>query len=262
MKKRFRPMRKMLETVYFKDEGLGMTTGSSITMNSLQIRRFLCVFLLSIIGFISIMGIFSYIDPYPLKDWIHLRILLQKVGLSGAVLFIFCVAIMPLAAPLSLLIMAGSSVYGAPLGMALSYIGCLINANIVFFLVKTLGVETAWGHGKKTSRVKNAIQANGYPLVLVLQVLTIVPFTAINFTAAASGVCWRDFMKATILGIVPGITIFSLLGHMVLTQFLTPRFYFSFICAAVFVITLIALIKKNTQLREKTIPQVVKEELV
>ena len=230
-------MRNMLETMNFMDEGLDMELGSSLTINSLQIRRFLCVFLLSVIGFFSIMGIFSYMDPYPLKDWIHLRILLQKVGLSGAVLFIFCVAIMPLAAPLSLLIMAGSSVYGAPLGMVLSYVGCLINANLVFFLVKTLGVETAWGHGKKTSRVKSAIQANGYPLVLILQILTILPFTVINFAAAASGVCWRDFMKATILGIVPGIAIFSLLGHMVLTQFLSPRFYFSFICAAVFMIT-------------------------
>ncbi len=255
-------MRKMLEAMNFMDEGLNMGFGLSLTMNSPQIRRFLCVFLLSVIGFFSIMGIFSYMDPSPLKDWIHLRILLQKVGLSGVVLFIFCVAIMPLAAPLSLLIMAGSSVYGAPLGMVLSYVGCLINANLVFFLVKTLGVETAWGHGKKTSRVKSAIQANGYPLVLILQILTILPFTVINFAAAASGVCWRDFMKATILGIVPGIAIFSLLGHMVLTQFFTPRFYFSFICAAVFVITLVALIKKNSQLREKTLAQIVKEELV
>jgi uncharacterized membrane protein YdjX (TVP38/TMEM64 family) len=97
---------------------------------------------------------------------------------------------------------------------------------------------------------------------LILQILTILPFTAINFAAAASGVCWRDFMKATIFGIVPSITIFSLLGHMVLTQLFTPRFYFSFICAAVFVITLVALNKKNTQLRSETIPQIVKEELV
>jgi len=239
-----------------------MAIGSIITVNSLQIRNFMYVFLLSLIGFFSIMGIFSYIDPYPLKDWIHLRIILQKVGVSGVLMFIFCVAIMPLAAPLSLLVMAGSSVYGAPLGMVLSYVGCLINANLVFFLVKTLGVETAWGHGKKTFRVKKAIKENGYPLVLILQIITILPFTAINFAAAASGVCWRDFMKATILGIVPGITIFSLLGHLVLTQFFTPRFYVSFICAALFVITLVALIKKYTQLREKTIPQIVKEELV
>jgi uncharacterized membrane protein YdjX (TVP38/TMEM64 family) len=155
--------------------------------------------------------------------------------------------------------MAGSSVYGAPLGMVLSYIGCLINANLVFFLVKSIGVEHAWGQGKKTRKVKSAIQANGFPLLLILQVISVLPFTAINIAAAASGVGWRDFMKATVLGIVPSIALFSLLGHMVLTQFFTPRFYLSLLCAAVFVIGLIALMKKHAQFRSKDIAQAVEE---
>ncbi len=237
-----------------------MVFESSMTINSPQMRKFVSVFILSLIGFFTIMGIFSYIDPYPLKDWIHLRIMIKNIGVSGALLFIFCVAIMPLAAPLSLLIMAGSSAYGAPLGMVLSYVGCLINANLAFFIVKTLGVEESWGHGKKTHRVKNAIQKNGYVLVLMLQMLTIIPFTAINSAAAASGVCWRDFMKATIFGIMPSITLFSLIGHMVLAHFFTPRFYFSFICAVVFVIIFIALIKKNAQMRNKTLNEALEEE--
>jgi uncharacterized membrane protein YdjX (TVP38/TMEM64 family) len=230
-------------------------------INTPQIRRFLCVFLLSLIGFFSIMGIFSYLDPYPLKDWMHLQVMLQKFGISGLLMFILCMATMPLAAPLSLLVMAGSSAYGAPLGMVLSYVGCLINANLVFFLVRSLGVEEAWGQGEKTHRVKSAIQANGYPVLLILQVVSILPFTAINIAAAASGVCWRDFMKATILGIVPSIALFSLLGHTVLSQFFTPRFYFSFFCAGLFVIFFMALLKKHAQLRRKDIPQTVEEEL-
>jgi len=238
-----------------------MSFVSTMTIHSPQMRRFAFIFLLSFIGFFWVMGIFSYLDPYPLKDWIHLRVMIEKIGISGALLFIFCVAIMPLGAPLSLLVMAGSSAYGAPLGMALSYIGCLINANLAFFIVKALGVEKAWGHGKKTHWVKNTIRKNGYPLVLMLQMLIIIPFTAINSAAAASGVCWRDFMKATILGIVPSVTLFSLLGHMVLAHFFTPRFYFSFICAVVFVIILVALAKKNAQLRNKTIMETIEEEL-
>ena len=238
-----------------------MSFESSMIIHSPQMRRFAFVLLLSLVGFFWVMGIFNYIDPYPLKDWIHLRIMIQKIGISGALLFIICVAIMPLGAPLSLLIMAGSSAYGAPLGMVLSYIGCLINANLAFFIVKALGVEKVWGHGKKTYRVKSAIKKNGYPLVLILHMLIFIPFTAINSAAAASGVCWRDFMKATILGIVPSITLFSLLGHMVLAHFFTPRFYLSFICAVVFVIILIALNKKNTELRNKTIMETIEEKL-
>jgi len=209
----------------------------------------LSVFL--VIGFFSLLGFFSVIDIYPLNDWLYFRLTLQKIGVSGAVLFIMMVATMPLAAPLSLIVMAGSSAYGAPLGMALSYIGCLLNANIAYFLVKSLGIENSWGQSKRSHTVKSAIQKNGYPLVLILQILTIIPFTAINSAAAASGVCWRDFMKATVLGIVPSITLFSMIGHMFVGKFLSPRFYFAFISVMALMILFVAIRKKNAQLRRK-----------
>ncbi len=208
-----------------------------------------------VIGFFSLLGFFSVIDIYPLNDWLYFRLTLQKIGISGAILFIMMVATMPLAAPLSLIVMAGSSAYGAPLGMALSYIGCLLNANIAYFLVKSLGIDETWGQSKKSHKVKTAIQKNGYPIVLALQFLTFIPFTAINTAAAASGVCWRDFMKATVLGIVPGIALFSMIGHMFMTKFMSPRFYFAVISVMALMIIFVAVRKKNAQLRKKAAAQ-------
>jgi uncharacterized membrane protein YdjX (TVP38/TMEM64 family) len=204
-----------------------------------------------VIGFFSLLGFFSVIDIYPLNDWLHFRLTLQKIGISGAVLFIMMVATMPLAAPLSLIVMAGSSAYGAPMGMALSYIGCLLNANIAYFLVKSMRIENSWGQGKRSHKVKSAIRKNGYPLVLMFQILTFIPFTAINSAAAASGVCWRDFMKATALGIVPSIALFSMIGHMFAGRFLSPRFYFASISVMALIILFVAVRKKNAHLREK-----------
>jgi uncharacterized membrane protein YdjX (TVP38/TMEM64 family) len=216
-----------------------------------QAGRLASLSIFLVIGFFSLLGFFSVIDLYPLNNWIHFRLALQKIGVSGAVLFIMMVATMPLAAPLSLLVMAGSSAYGAPLGMALSYVGCLLNANIAYFLVKSLSIEDSWGRGTKSHRVKTAIQKNGYPFVLILQIISFIPFTVINSAAAASGVCWRDFMKATILGIVPSITVFSLIGNMVVARFLSPRFYFAFISIMALFVLLVAVRKKNAQLRKK-----------
>lgn len=232
-----------------------MDHAPGMAWNSPQLRKFLSVSLLAVMGFIAMLTVFEYIDPYPLKNWIHLRISLQQIGLSGLMLFILCMATMPLAAPLSLLIMAGSSAYGAPLGIVLSYVGCLINANLVYFLVKGLGLEQAWGRGAKGCRVKNAIQENGYTLVFILQLIPVVPFTLINSAAAASGVCWRDFMKATAFGVLPGIALFSLLGHAFVSEVMPPRFYFAFVCAAIFSVTMAALLKKNTEMRRKALSQ-------
>lgn len=236
-----------------KDERNHMSLASCVFANTYQAKRFLSISILSLIGFFCMVGVFQYIDPYPLKDWIYLRIALQKIGVSGLLLFILCVATMPLAAPLSLLIMAGSSAYGAPLGIVLSYVGCLLNANLAFFLVKALRIDRSWGHGSRSGRVKGAIQENGYHLVLVFQLLTIIPFTVINAAASASGVCWKDFMKATLFGIIPGIAVFSLLGEIVLDEVFSPRLYLATVCAAVLVILCLALLKKNAQLRPKAL---------
>jgi uncharacterized membrane protein YdjX (TVP38/TMEM64 family) len=213
----------------------------------------LSVTILCLVGFIVVFAVFHYLDPYPLKDWIYLRIALHKIGVSGLLIFILCVATVPLAAPLSLLIMAGSSAYGAPLGIVLSYVGCLLNANLTFFLVKNLGIEHSWGHGARTGRLKSSIQGNGYLLVLILQLLTFIPFTLINSAAAASGVCWKDFMKATLFGIIPSIAIFSLIGEVFASTVFSPRFYFALVSSMVFVITLAALLKKNARVRSKAL---------
>lgn len=238
-----------------------MSLHETIMDNPSQARRLVSLSIFLMVGFFSLLGFFSVIDPYPLKDWIYLRLTLQEFGVSGAVLFIVMVATMPLASPLSLLIMAGSSAYGPYLGMALAYVGCLINANIAFFLVRALGIENAWGHGARSHRVKAAIQKNGYPIVLILQMVTVIPFSAINSAAAASGVSWKDFMKATTLGIVPSIIIFSLIGNLVVTRFLSPRFYFASVCVVALVILLVALMKKDAQLRREALSQAGNEDV-
>ncbi len=233
-----------------------MHSTSTTTENPYQIQRSIIMTFLVLLGFFSILGIIHYIDPYPLKNWLCLRIALQKIGLSGLFVFVLCVATMPLAAPLSLLIMAGSSAYGAPLGIVLSYVGCILNANLVYFLVRGLHLEDSWGGSRRSLRVRNAIRKNGYVLVLVFQLITIIPFMVINSAAAATGVRWRDFMKATAFGIIPSIVVFSYIGEAMLEAVFSPRFYFALVFCATMVITTAAFRKKNAQLKGKSLSQV------
>ncbi len=233
-----------------------MHSTSTTTGNPYQIQRCIIMTFLVLLGFFSILGIIHYIDPYPLKNWLSLRIALQKIGLSGLFVFVLCVATMPLAAPLSLLIMAGSSAYGAPLGIVLSYVGCILNANLVYFLVRGLHLEDSWGSSRRSLRVRNAIKKNGYVLVLVFQLITIIPFMVINSAAAATGVRWRDFMKATAFGIIPSIVLFSYIGEAMLEAVFSPRFYCALVFFATMVITIAAFRKKNAQLKGKSLSQV------
>jgi len=218
-----------------------------------RLRRGISFAVFSCIAFFAALCLFQVTDPYPLKGWIYLRLTLEDLGIAGAIIFVFLISILPLISPLSLLIITGAASFGPVPGMVLSYIGSLINANIAFLLVKALGIEHRWGHEARAARIKESIQRNGYPIVLLLQAATIFPFIAINSAAAAAGVDWKDFMKATSLGILPSIMIYSFLGEALVSRFLSPQVYFSLIIMVVLTIFTIAMRKQKIRLRRKRI---------
>jgi uncharacterized membrane protein YdjX (TVP38/TMEM64 family) len=204
-------------------------------------------------AFLAVLGLMRIIDPYPLKDWIYLRLSLQDLGVIGPLIFVVLISVLPLISPLSLLIVTGSASFGPVPGMILSYVGSLINANIAFLLVKALGVEDRWGNEARTARIKLTIQKNGYPIVLLLQLATIFPFIVINSAAAAAGVEWKDFMKATFVGILPSMALYSFLGEAIVSDLLSPQVYFALIIVVFLTIVLTALRKKNIRLRRKRV---------
>jgi len=222
--------------------------------NPAQSTRTLSLGILIIIAFFSVLGLFEMTDPYPFRDWIYFRLTLEDLGFLGGILFVAMVAIMPLISPISLFIITGSASFGPLLGLLLSYIGAILNANLTFFLVKALSIEHEWGQSKRSSQIKDMIRRNGYPIVLLLQLITVIPFVAINSAAAASGVKWKDFIKATSMGVLPCIVLYSLLGNMIVSDLLSPRVYFAFITVVAACIICIALKrKKNLHLRGKRI---------
>lgn len=208
------------------------------------LRRALSFAVFSCATFLAVLSFLSLIDPYPLKDWNYLRLSLQEMGFAGPLVFILLVAVLPLFSPLSLLIVTGSATFGALPGLILSYLGSLINANIAFFLVKALGVEDRWGNKDRQAAIKKSIQRHGYPIVLVLQLVAVFPFVAVNSAAAAAGVEWRDFMKATLVGVLPSMTIYSFFGERIVIEFFSPRAYFAVIIVVFLAIVLLALRKK------------------
>jgi len=213
--------------------------------NPSKSTRVLSLAILVLITFFSVLGLFSITDPYPLKDWIYLRLTLSDLGLFGGIIFVFLTAVMSLVSPISLYVMTGSASFGPVYGMLLSYIGAILNANLTFFVVKALSVDREWAQDRRSVRIKGLIQANGYPIVLVLQLITVIPFVAINSAAALAGVKWKDFMKATSLGILPCILIYSFLGENIVSDFISPRIYFALISVVAIIIMAVAMRKKR-----------------
>ncbi len=212
-----------------------------------RIERWLSLCLLGLLAFISILGMFQILNPYPLKDWFYLKITLNSMGYTGVLSYIMMVAILPLFSPLTLIIVTGAAAFGPVKGFLFSYIGCILNANIAYFLVKVLSIEDRWGNGRRSVQVKKAIQQHGYIIVMSLQLTTIIPFTLINAAAAGSGIPWKDFMKATSIGLCPCILLYSVMGTRLVSDMVSPRVYFAGVFVIIFILVVIALRKKNAQ---------------
>ncbi len=115
-----------------------------------RINRGLSLVVLGVIAFLSILGGFQVANPQILTDWIHLKFTLKDMGFSGMLSYIAMVSILPLFSPLTLVIITGSAIFGPVKGFFLSYIGCIINANIAYILVKALSIETPWSNSSRT----------------------------------------------------------------------------------------------------------------
>lgn len=216
------------------------------------LRHHICLLVLTVAAFFSILGLFRITDPYPLSGWFELRVTLKDLGYPGMLVFVLLVAVMPLVSPISILFITGSASYGPYLGGVLSYIGALLNAGLTFYLVRTLSIEEMWGKEEKTARIKAGIKRNGFRIVLLLQIMLVIPFVAINSAAAASGVHWKDFMKATFIGVLPSVILYSLIGEAVVSRFLPPEIYFAFIAVVLLIIIITALQKRDTRQGRKS----------
>jgi len=210
-----------------------------------RMKRGISLVILGCIAFLSILGLFNILDPYLLQDWSHLKRSLQTTGISGMLIYLLMVVVFPLFSPLTLVLVTGSAAFGPVKGFLLSYVGCLISANIIYVLIKSLSIENTWGSGRRAVQLKAIIKKHAYIIVIGLQLISIIPFTLISAAAVASDVPWKQYIKATSIGICPGILLYSFMGNKLVANLVSPRIYFAGVFVMVFLLVVMALRKKK-----------------
>jgi uncharacterized membrane protein YdjX (TVP38/TMEM64 family) len=114
-----------------------------------------------------------------------------------------------LALPGSILTIVGGAVFGFASGAALVTVGANIGANAAFGLARGLGrdgIERLLG--ARLRGVDRATAAHGFWGLLVLRLIPLVPFNALNFGSGLTAMRWRDYALATVIGILPGTLVY------------------------------------------------------
>lgn len=119
--------------------------------------------------------------------------------------------------PLPVLTVAAGSLFGGPLGFALASLSSLISAGGVFLAGRYLSRK--WLLGKITSSKKiqvldDAVTDEGWKMVFLLRLTSILPFSVLNYGLGLSKIRFRHYLFATWAGMLTPILLYTYLGTL------------------------------------------------
>lgn len=156
----------------------------------------------------------------PLRDWAVWVV--ERVHNLGAVGVAVYVIVYILAAifmfPGSLLTLGAGFLYGPVGGTLLVSPTSLAAATIAFLLGRTVArdwIKHRIAENPRFSAVDDAVEKNGFKVVFLLRLSPIFPFTLLNYALGLTRVRLRDFVLASLLGMLPGTFLYVYLGSSV-----------------------------------------------
>ncbi|MFB2978674.1 TVP38/TMEM64 family protein [Microseira sp. BLCC-F43] len=169
------------------------------------------VFLLTVVCIIATgVGVYLLggIDQAQLQTW------LKQAGVWAPVTYIFLytvgtILILP-STPLNL---SGGAIFGAWLGTLWTTIAAVIAAVVAFAFTRTVGRDlVAKKFAGRWEAMDAEMRQGGLFYMFAIRLLPIIPYGLVNFAAGLTSIRFRDYFLGTLLGTVPGVLPFVLLG--------------------------------------------------
>ena len=147
-------------------------------------------------------------------DQEQLQVLLKQAGIWAPVIYIVLytvgtILILP-STPLNL---SGGAIFGAWWGTLWTSIAAAIAAVVAFAFTRTVGWElVAQKLAGRWEAMDAEMRQGGLFYMFAIRLLPIIPYGLVNFAAGLTAIRFRDYLVGTILGTVPGVLPFVMLG--------------------------------------------------
>jgi len=176
---------------------------------------------------------------------IELKDYIISFGVYAPLIYIILFTIVPLTLfPDSLLAIASGMIFGLVNGFIFTMIGAICGATLAFYLSRTLGRDMLKKIIKKKLDVLDSkLKNNGFVIILLLRLIPLFPFDMISYSAGLSEIKYKDFILATVIGIVPGILVFKNIGDKSI-HIGSESFYISIALLIILVATSLILKRK------------------
>ena len=139
---------------------------------------------------------------------------IDSYGWAAPLVFVGGYALITLAPiPKNVLSAAAGLMFGLVTGVLLVWVAALVGALVAFGLGRVLGRDAVERlTSTRVQKVDELITRRGLLAVVVVRLVPVVPFTAINYTAGLTGIRFWHYTAGTAIGIIPGTVAYVALG--------------------------------------------------
>lgn len=181
------------------------------------------IFLLTVICIVAtVIGIYLLggIDQKQLQAW------LQETGIWTPIVYIILYTLGTLLIlPSTPLNLTGGAIFGSIFGTLWTSIAAVVAAVVAFAYARTIGRELiAQKFAGRWEAIDAEIKQSGFFYLFAIRLLPIIPYGLVNFAAGLTSIRFKDYLFGTILGTVPGVLPFVMLGSSGLQAMKTGDF--------------------------------------
>ncbi len=182
---------------------------------------------------IAVGAVVAVVLLVPLPTAVQLRDWAISVGPWFPLAFLGAqVVVTVLPFPRTAFTLAAGLLFGPALGVAIAVTASTVSALLALLAVRGLGwqLNNLVSH-PAVEAVDTRLCERGWPAVLSLRLIPMVPFSVLNYAAGASSVRVLPYLLATVAGLLPGTTAVVVLGDA-LTGNVSPLLALVSLCTA------------------------------
>ncbi len=139
---------------------------------------------------------------------------LNNSGIWAPIIYILLYTIATLLIlPSTPLNLSGGAIFGVVWGTVWTTIAAIVAAIVAFWFTRTIGRETIRRRfAGKWEKLDAELHHGGLFYMFAIRLLPLIPYGLVNFTAGLTVISWRNYIIGTMLGTVPGILPFVMMG--------------------------------------------------
>jgi uncharacterized membrane protein YdjX (TVP38/TMEM64 family) len=161
--------------------------------------------------FIIVAAVAAFQVPLPTPDGLQRYFTGSPWGPVAFVLGYAALTLSPV--PKNVLSIGAGVIFGFAGGTGVVLSAALLGATAAFWLGRWLGRDAVEAFtGARVAKLDALLQRRGFPAVIGVRLVPVLPFTAINYLAGLTSVGWWPYFMGTALGILPGTVSYVTLG--------------------------------------------------